>query len=544
MTMRSEIKNSGVFAQHQAALAEGRFLIQQCGDCSQHIYFPREVCPHCGSNHVALVAPTGLGTVYSVTTVRRKPDAGGDYNVCLIDLDEGVRLMSRVEVSPADAVQVGQRVQARVVVDKGQGVVVFDPVSTEAAAATAAKPVPRGPAASAAVHTSSGLKALRGSAAIAGVATFGCGEATGFTEMEVLARAAHAAVADAGLKMSDIDGLCTASVLSTMWPMPVTEYLGINPRYINGTMLGGSSFVAHLLPAMMALQSGQCNAVLVCYGSTQRTSTFGRAEIAQARRVMDPQPYETPYAPMQPLSAYALATRRHMHEYGTTRRQLAEVAVAARAWAQRNPEAFMRDPLSIEEVLKARMVSDPLSVRDCCLVTDGGGAFVLVRADRARDLPKKPVYVLGNATANWNRQVSSMHDLTVTSASQSGREAFAMAGLTPADMNVVQLYDAFTINTLLFLEDLGFCKKGEGGAFVEGGAIAPGGRLAVNTNGGGLSCTHPGMYGIFTLIEAVRQLRGEGGDRQVAGATTALAHGNGGTLSSQSTAILGTFETL
>jgi acetyl-CoA acetyltransferase/uncharacterized OB-fold protein len=540
MRMQTHNKDSGVLAQHQAALAEGRFLIQQCGDCGQHIYFPREVCPHCGSDHVALVAPTGLGTVYSVTTVRRKPDAGGDYNVCLIDLDEGVRLMSRVEMAPVDAVQVGQRVQARVVVDKGQGMVVFDPVD----AVSTAKPVPRGPAASAAVHTSSGLKALRGSAAIAGVATFGCGEATGFTEMEVLARAAHAAVADAGLKMSDIDGLCTASVMSTMWPMPVTEYLGINPRYINGTMLGGSSFVAHLLPAMMALQSGQCNAVLVCYGSTQRTSTFGRAEIAQARRVMDPQPYETLYAPMQPLSAYALATRRHMHEYGTTRRQLAEVAVAARAWAQRNPEAFMRDPLSIDEVLKARMVSDPLSVRDCCLVTDGGGAFVLVRADRARDLPKKPVYVLGNATANWNRQVSSMHDLTVTSASQSGREAFAMAGLTPADMNVVQLYDAFTINTLLFLEDLGFCKKGEGGAFVEGGAIAPGGRLAVNTNGGGLSCTHPGMYGIFTVIEAVRQLRGEGGERQVQGAQTALAHGNGGTLSSQSTAILGTFETL
>jgi acetyl-CoA acetyltransferase len=326
--------------------------------------------------------------------------------------------------------------------------------------------------------------------------------------------------------------------------MPVTEYLGINPRYTNGTMLGGSSFVAHLLPAMMALQSGQCNAVLVCYGSTQRTSTFGRAEIAQARRVMDPQPYETPYAPMQPLSAYALATRRHMHQYGTTRHQLAEVAVAARAWAQRNPEAFMRDPLSIDDVLAARMVSDPLSVRDCCLVTDGGGAFVLVRADRARDLPQKPVYVLGNATANWNRQVSSMHNLTVTAASQSGREAFAMAGLTPSDMGVVQLYDAFTINTLLFLEDLGFCKKGEGGAFVEGGAIAPGGRLAVNTNGGGLSCTHPGMYGIFTVIEAVRQLRGQGGERQVPGVTTALAHGNGGTLSSQSTAILGTFETL
>ena len=388
------------------------------------------------------------------------------------------------------------------------------------------------------------LKSLRGSAAIVGVATFGCGEAHGFTEMEILARSARAAVADAGLKMSDIDGLCTASVMSTMWPMPVTEYLGINPRYVNGTMIGGSSFIAHLLPSMLALQSGQCNAVLVCYGSNQRTATFSRADVSKARRVMDPQPYETPYEPMQPLSAYALAASRHMHQYGTTRRHLAEVAVAARGWAQRNPEAFMRDPLSIDDVLKARMISDPFSVRDCCLVTDGGGAFVLVRADRAKDLPKKPVYVLGNGTATWHRQISSMPDLTVTAASQSGEEAYAMAGLTPKDIDTVQVYDAFTINTILFLEDLGFCKKGEGGAFVEGGAIGPGGRLPVNTNGGGLSCVHPGMYGIFVLIEAVRQLRGDCGERQVAGAQTAIAHGNGGTLSSQSTAILGTADTL
>ena len=388
------------------------------------------------------------------------------------------------------------------------------------------------------------LKSLRGSAAIVGVATFGCGEAHGFTEMEILARSARAAVADAGLKMSDIDGLCTASVMSTMWPMPVTEYLGINPRYVNGTMIGGSSFIAHLLPSMLALQAGQCNAVLVCYGSNQRTANFSRADVSKARRVMDPQPYETPYEPMQPLSAYALAASRHMHQYGTTRRHLAEVAVAARCWAQRNPEAFMRDPLSIDDVLKARMISDPFSVRDCCLVTDGGGAFVLVRSDRAKDLPKKPVYVLGNGTATWHRQISSMPDLTVTAASQSGKEAYAMAGLTPKDIDTVQVYDAFTINTILFLEDLGFCKKGEGGAFVEGGAIGPGGRLPVNTNGGGLSCVHPGMYGIFVLIEAVRQLRGDCGERQVAGAQTAIAHGNGGTLSSQSTAILGTADTL
>lgn len=390
----------------------------------------------------------------------------------------------------------------------------------------------------------SDMKALRGTAAVAGVATFGCGETPGFTDMELLARSARAAVADAGLKMSDIDGLCTASASATMWAMPVVEYLGLRPRYIDSTMLGGSSFIAHLLPAMHALQSGQCNAVLVCYGSAQRSAQFGRREIGAARRWMDPQPYEAPYEPMQPLSAYALAASRHMFEFGTTRRQLAEVAVAARKWAGLNPEAFMREPMGIEDVLAARMVSDPLSVRDCCLVTDGGGAYVLVRADRARDLPKKPIYVLGNATAVWNRQVSSMHDLTVTAASQSGREAYAMAGLSARDMHVVQLYDAFTINTLLFLEDLGFCKKGEAGSFVENGGIAPGGHLPVNTNGGGLSCVHPGMYGIFALIEAVRQLRGEGGERQVTGAVTALAHGNGGTLSSQATAILGTAEAL
>ncbi|NDZ14853.1 thiolase [Variovorax sp. WS11] len=391
---------------------------------------------------------------------------------------------------------------------------------------------------------SSGLKDLRGSAAIAGVATFGCGETPGFTDMELLARSAHAAVADAGLTMHDIDGLCTASASAAMWALPVVEYLGLNPRYIDGTMLGGSSFIAHLLPAMHAIRSGQCSAVLVCYGSAQRSAAFGRREIVAARRFLDPQPYEHPYEPMLPVSAYALAASRHMHEFGTTREQLADVAVAARAWARLNPEAFMREALTREQVLASRMVSDPLTVRDCCLVTDGGGAYVLVSAERARDLPKKPVYVLGNGTAVWNRQISSMKDLTVTAASQSGREAFAMAGLTPKDIDVVQLYDAFTINTLLFLEDLGFCPKGEAGRFVADGAIAPGGRLPVNTNGGGLSCVHPGMYGIFALIEAVRQLRGDCGERQVKNAHTAIAHGNGGMLSSQATAILGTADAL
>lgn len=383
------------------------------------------------------------------------------------------------------------------------------------------------------------LESLRGQVAIAGVGHAGLGEAHGFTEMEVLAQAAARAVADAGLTMRDIDGLATCSSSATMWSMPVAEYLGLKPRYIEATMLGGSSFVSHLLPSVMALVSGQCNAVLVCYGSTQKTAVFGRKEGVKARTLLDPQPFEYPYSPLSPVTSYALAATRHMHQYGTTREQLAEVAVAARAWARLNPEAAMRDPLSIADVLASRPVSDPLTVRDCCLVSDGGGAYVMVRADRARQLKQPPVYVLGSATAVWNRQISSMEDLTVTAAAESGKRALAMAGLTVADVDVAELYDAFTINTLLFLEDLGFCKKGEGGAFVQGGAIAPGGRLPVNTNGGGLSCVHPGMYGIFLVIEAVRQLRAQADERQVPGADIALVHGNGGTLSSQSTAVLG-----
>ena len=388
------------------------------------------------------------------------------------------------------------------------------------------------------------LQQLRGKSAIVGVGQAGIGEAHGFTAMEILAQAATQAVADAGLTMQDIDGLATCSSAASMWALPVAEYLGLRPQFIDSTMLGGSSFIAHLMPAMLALESGQCNAVLVCYGSTQKTGSFSRKGMTEAFKLVDPLPYEHPYSPMLPPTAYALAASRHMYEFGTTREQLAEVAVAARRWAQLNPEAYMRDPLSIDDVLNARMISTPLTVRDCCLVTDGAGAFVLMRADRAKAQKQKPVYVLGNATAVWNRQISSMENLTVTSASESGQRAFSMAGLQPSDVDVVGLYDAFTINTLLFLEDLGFCKKGEAGAFVQNGGIAPGGRLPVNTNGGGLSCVHPGMYGIFLVIEAVRQLRGECGERQVKDAKIALAHGNGGTLSSQSTALFGLEETL
>jgi acetyl-CoA acetyltransferase len=384
---------------------------------------------------------------------------------------------------------------------------------------------------------------MRGTIAIAGVGLAGCGEAPGWTETEIAAAAAKNALDDAGLGVHEVDGLVVASTNIFMSGLALAEHLGVRPKFTESTMVGGSSFVGHLMPAALALNAGLCDTVLVAYGSNQRTGV-GRAEAGKYKMALDPQVFEHPYKPFNPPTSYALAAARHMHQYGTTRAQLAEIAVAARNWARLNPEAFAREPLTVDEVLASRMISDPLTVRDCCLVTDGGGAYVLVRAERAKDLPKKPAYLLGAGAAHWHRQISSMPDLTVTAATESGRRAYEMAGLGAQDVDVVELYDAFTINTLLFLEDLGFCGKGEGGAFVSGGRIAPGGALPVNTNGGGLSCVHPGMYGIFLLIEAVRQLRGEAGARQVQDAAVALAHGNGGVLSSQITAILGTKDTL
>jgi acetyl-CoA acetyltransferase len=379
----------------------------------------------------------------------------------------------------------------------------------------------------------------RGKTAVVGSATFGIGSAPGYTAAELLAKASLAAIADAGLKPSDIDGVFAMLPQDPFCAMSVPEYLGIRPKIVESTRTGGSAFQIHAMWAALALEAGLCDAVLIAYGSNQRSASGGLVSSGAA-----PFPYEQVYKPRNPPSSYALAAARHMHEYGTTREHLAEVAVAARKWAQLNPDAFARDSLTIEDVLAARMVSDPLTVRDCCLVTDGAAAIVMTRADRARDLPQPPVYLLGAASATWFKNISEATDLTVTAASEAGPRAYEQAGVKPSDIDVVELYDAFTINTILFLEDLGFCPKGEGGRFVAGGGIAPGGRLPVNTNGGGLSCVHPGMYGLFTMVEAVTQLRGQAGTRQVADAKLALAHGNGGTLSSQSVTIFGTTETL
>lgn len=380
--------------------------------------------------------------------------------------------------------------------------------------------------------------ALRGRSAVVGIGTAGMGEAPGWSATELMGRAALAAIADAGLVLDDIDGVFAATSTHAFPTLSVAEYLGIRPRFFDGTNIGGSSFEMHLLQAALALDAGLCDAALICYGSNQRTAGGRLVSMSE------PQWHETPYRPRHPITAYALATSRHMHQFGTTREMLADVAVAARAWANLNPAAFARGRLTRDDVMAARMVSDPLTKHDCCLVTDGGGACVMVRADRARDLPQKPAFLLGAAGAQWHRSIAQMPDLTVTAASDSGPRAFAMAGLSPAEVDVAMVYDAFTINTILFLEDLGFCPKGEGGRFVQDGAIAPGGRLAVNTNGGGLSCVHPGMYGMFLIIEAVTQLRGTAGARQQSRCDVALCHGNGGTLASQVTALLGSAATV
>jgi acetyl-CoA acetyltransferase len=378
----------------------------------------------------------------------------------------------------------------------------------------------------------------RGQVAIVGAATYGMGESPGMRSLDLAAKAAVLALKDANVSLQEVDALFVCTPDDALSGLSAAEYLGIQPRFTENNRTGGSAFHSHVIAATLMLESGYCDTALIIYGSNQRTASGGLVSMRL------PSPYEKPYKPLTPLSSYALAAARHMHQYGTTREHLAEVAVAARKWAQLNPDAFVRDELTIEDCLKARMVSDPLSVRDCCLVTDGAAAIVLTRSDRARDLQARPVYLLGGAAATWYSGVDQSQDLTVTAARESGQRAYALAGVTPADIDVVQLYDAFTINTLLFLEDLGFCPKGEGGHFVSGGNIAPGGSLPVNTNGGGLSCCHPGMYGLFTIVESCMQLRGEAGQRQVANAHLALAHANGGTLSSQATLILGTAETL
>lgn len=379
----------------------------------------------------------------------------------------------------------------------------------------------------------------RARVAIVGAAESDYGLCPGRSELDLHAQAAERALAQAGLGKDDVDGLfCLTQQFLRCPSLMVGEYLGIRPRYEDCTHTGGSSFEVMLEHAVAALVAGRCKVALITYASTQLSSAGRNLGVDFAPISHIAQQYEDPYG-LNLVGSHALAAQRHMHQYGTTSAQLAEIAVTMRRHAALNPLARYRDPITVEDVLASRMIASPLHKLDCCVVTDGGGALVLTLADRARDALEKPVWIWGAAHASSHLHIIEMPDLTVTAAADTGPRAMAEAGIEPKDVDVLLTYDSFTITALLAIEDLGFCAKGEGGAFVEGGRIGLGGELPVNPDGGALSSNHPGMRGIFLLIEAVRQLRGDGGARQVGGAAIAVAHGVGGWLSSHGTVVLG-----
>jgi len=378
---------------------------------------------------------------------------------------------------------------------------------------------------------------------IRGVAVVGAAECdlgvTGRSILGLQTQAVTRALADAGLTLRDVDGIATTGV-SRFSATQLADHLGLRPRWTDSTYAGGSVFEMFIARATQAIEAGQADIVVISFASNQRSARSRSLGGAVDAHMPEAQ-FETPYAPLFPLSYYAMAAQRYLHNSGGTREQLAEVAIAAREWALLNPAAFRHEagPLTVEDVLAARMVSSPLTVADSCLVTDGGGAVVLTSAERARDLPRRPVHVLGYGERTTNISMTAAPDLTVTGAADAGAEAFARADLTPAEIDVAQLYDSFTITPVLTLEALGFCGRGEALEFIAGGRIRPGGELPTNTSGGGLSYCHPGQFGVLLLVEAVRQLRGEAGDRQVPGARYAVAHGTGGILSTHATVVLG-----
>ncbi|MER7514498.1 acetyl-CoA acetyltransferase [Streptomyces lavendulae] len=379
--------------------------------------------------------------------------------------------------------------------------------------------------------------------AVAGVALSECGRVDGPTPYALHAQAARRALADSGLDRSVIDGFASAG-LGTLAPVEVAEYLGLRPTWVDSTSVGGSTWEVMAAHAADAIAAGHANAVLLVYGST------ARADIKARRRTSNlsfgargPLQFEVPYGHTL-ISKYAMAARRHMHEYGTTLEQLASVAVQARANAATNPDAMFRAPLTVDEVLSSEMIADPFTKLHCCIRSDGGCAVLLVAQDLVPDTAKTPVWVLGTGTSVSHTTMSEWADFTVSPAAVSGRLAFERAGLSPADVDLAEIYDAFTYMTLVTLEDLGFCAKGEGGAYVEKGRLLRDGEFPVNTDGGGLSACHPGMRGLFLLVEAVRQLRGEAGPGQVTKRDghlpeVALASGTGGWFCSSGTVILG-----
>ena len=377
------------------------------------------------------------------------------------------------------------------------------------------------------------MKELRSSVCIVGVdESDEIGTLPHKSQLTLHLEAIHNAVQDAGLTIADVDAIFTAGQHS---PALLGEALGITPRYIDGTSVGGCSFIIMVGHAMLALHHGLCDVAVVSHGESGRS----QVGVTRSRDTSLSGQYEAPYGFGPAPTNFGMITTRHMHEYGTTLEQWAQVAVSTRQWACLNPKARFREPITVEDVLKSRPVCYPFNLLNICLVTDAGGAVVLTRADRAKDCAKAPVYVWGAGEGSEHVSVTQMRHLPFSHSTRiAGEKAFAMAGVTHQDFDHLMFYDAFTAGPPLMLEALGFCKPGEGVYFFEEGRSTPGGTLPINTNGGGLSYTHSGMYGIFPIIESTRQLRGECGARQVPNVKISLVNGMGGMLSAAGTLVL------
>jgi acetyl-CoA acetyltransferase len=374
--------------------------------------------------------------------------------------------------------------------------------------------------------------------AIVGAALSDCGRVDDKSPFELHYQAAGRALADAGLEKGDVDGFASCGT-GLLAPIELAEYLGIRPNWVDSTGVGGATWEFMVEHATAAIVQGHVEVVVLAYGSTARADLKRRerrANLSFGSR--GPVQFDAPFGHTL-IAKYAMAARRHMHEFGTTIEQLAEIAVSTRHNASFNPEAYYRTPITIEEVNDSPLIADPLTTLHCCIRSDGGGSVVLTSEERARDVAARPVWVLGTGEAVSHTTMSEWDDFTESPAVRSGGLAFDRAGVTPEEIDVCEIYDAFTPMVLLSLEALGFCKKGEGGPFVEGGTLRVDGSLPTNTDGGGLSACHPGMRGIFLLVEAVRQLRGEAAGQQVPDARLACVNGTGGWFSSASTAILG-----
>jgi acetyl-CoA acetyltransferase len=377
--------------------------------------------------------------------------------------------------------------------------------------------------------------------AIVGAALSDCGRVDDKTAYQLHHQATTRALADAGISRNEVDGFMSHGT-GNLPPIELAEYLGMasHVNYIDSTGVGGSCWEMFLEHAVAAISEGQIEVALLSYGSTSRADLKRRTRSANLFfGNKGPAQFDAPYGHTL-IAKHAMSARRHMHEFGTTMEQLAEISVSARYNAGLNPLAYYRDPITIEDVQSSRMIADPFTKLHCCIRSDGGGAIVLTSEERAKDCKSKPVWVLGAGEAISHTTMSEWADFTESPCVRSARKAFGQAGVTPADIDVVQVYDSFTLTVLLTLEGLGFCKKGEGGAFVEGGTLRVGGALPTNTDGGGLSSCQPGMRGIFLLVEAAKQLRGECEERQVPNAKLAAVNGTGGWISSTGTVILGT----